>query len=231
MKIKKIFSGFLSLLFPELCCLCKEKLVEGEELICLSCYFKLPKTNYHKIENNNAAERFRGKIPFEKVTSFLFYNKGGMAQQIIKEIKYRGNKEFAVLISSTMAEDLYKNSFFEGIDMLIPVPLHKKKYKKRGFNQSEEIAKGIMKETGIPIDINHLLRVKENPTQTKKKVYERWLNTREIFELIRPEDMEGKHILMIDDVLTTGSTLEACIQCFQKCKSIKVSILTLAISQ
>ncbi|MDR3218177.1 MAG: ComF family protein [Dysgonamonadaceae bacterium] len=230
MNIINLITNFVNLFYPKLCVVCGEPLLETENYFCLECFLKLPKTNYHRSLENKASDRFAGKILLEKACAYLYYNKGGIGQALIAEIKYRGNRDFGEWIGAFMAAELADNRFFDGIDYLVPVPLHRSKERKRGFNQAEKIACGIAQATGIPLNTDNVFRKKANTTQTKKGLYERWENTRNLFEINNPDVFAGKHILIVDDVLTTGSTLEAVAQSLLKSPGIRISILTLAIA-
>lgn len=229
--MKPYLKSFLSLFFPELCVICKQALMDGESYFCLDCFLSLPKTNYHLLPDNNPAmDRFAGKVILEKASSFLYYSKGGIGPKIISEIKYRGNPDFGFRMGQYCAETLCRTTFFENIDRIVPIPLHSSKKRKRGFNQSEKIADGISYESGIFVECNVLYRSRANTTQTKKNVYERWRNTEDVFMIKNSHQLEGKHILLVDDVLTTGSTLEAAAEALLKIPHLKISILTLAIA-
>jgi ComF family protein len=230
MNLKKLFASLLSLLYPKLCIICDELLMEQESFFCLACFLKLPKTNYHLIANNRSVERLSGRFSFVKATSYFYYNKGGLTQKLIAEIKYRGNRHLGEWIGSYLAKDLISSDFFQDVDYLVPIPLHRSKEKKRGFNQAEKIAKGIAQVTGIPMEVSNVFREQANTSQTKKAVFERWQNTQNIFNLKDTELFSKKHILLIDDVLTTGSTLEAVARSVLKSAEVKISILTLAIT-
>jgi ComF family protein len=230
LKTKTLFYNFISLFFPKLCVICREPLVSEEDFFCLHCTLNFPKTNYHLMEQNLASDRFLEKIPLEKACSYLYYNKGGAGQKVVAEIKYRDNLALGEWMGRYLADDIQSSGFFEGIDYLIPVPLHSRKLKKRGFNQAEVIARGISSVTHIPVETENLFRKIPNVTQTRKGIYDRWRNTKDIFELKNPELFNTKHILIVDDVLTSGSTLEATAQCVLKSSGAKVSILTLAIA-
>ena len=230
MKIKTLLADFVSLLYPRLCVICGEPLIENEKFFCFACFLKLPRTHYHLIPENQAIERLAGKVSLEKASSYFYYSKGGVAQKLIAEIKYKGNKDLGEWIGDYLAKDMISSGFFQGIDYLVPVPLHRSKEKKRGFNQAEKIAEGIALATKIPVETGNVFREKANATQTKKGLFERWKNTLNIFQLKNPKLFAEKHILLIDDVLTTGSTLEALVQSLLKSEGIKISILTLAIA-
>ena len=224
------FDDFINLLFPDLCVLCDRALQKNEHQLCLSCLHDIPKTNYHLIADNPVEKRFWGKVPIFRATSYFFFQKGSSFQKLLHILKYKGNKEIGELLGKYAAIDLLDSPDFTSIDFIIPVPLHPKKYKLRGYNQSEWISKGISEILNKPLDTTTLLRVRENPTQTKKTVFERFENTEGIFELSNTTLLAGKHVLLVDDVLTTGSTLEACARALLETPGIKISIFTLAIA-
>lgn len=226
--VKDWLSSFLFLLFPRCCVVCGQPLAKGEECICTVCNIKLPRTNYHLRKDNPVERLFWGQIPLERATSFFFYEKGSDFRLILHRLKYGGQKEIGAIMGRYMAAELLSSHFFQGIDVIIPIPLHKKKQQIRGYNQSEWIARGITAVTGIPIDTESILRKKNTETQTHKSILERRDNVEGIFELQRPEALVGKHILIVDDVLTTGSTTLACASCLVKVEGIRISILTLA---
>lgn len=229
MKINLI-KDFFNLFFPNLCLVCGENLMKQEHHICMSCLHRIPKTNYHLVNNNPIEKRFWGKVDIVRGTSFFFFQKGSPFQKLLHALKYKGNKEIGEVLGKYAAADLSESTDFESVDVIIPVPLHKKKFAKRGYNQSEWIGKGLSLVLDKPQDTKTLIRIKENTTQTKKSVYERFENTEGIFDVTDKESLEGKHILLIDDVLTTGSTLEACIRALSKIKNVKISIFTLAVA-
>jgi len=230
MNIKTLLANFVSLIYPELCVICGEPLIENEKFFCFACFLRLPRTNYHLIPENKAIERLAGKVSLEKASSYFYYNKGGIAQKLIAEIKYKGNRNLGEWMGAYIAKDIISSGFFQGIDYLVPVPLHQSKEKKRGFNQAEKIAGGIARVTKIPLEANNIFRGKANTSQTKKGIFERWKNTQNLFNQKDSELFKKKHILLIDDVLTTGSTLEAVAQSLLKSHEVKISILTLAIT-
>jgi len=230
MNFKTLVVNFVSLIYPELCVVCGDPLVEGEKFFCFDCFLKLPKTNYHLLHENQAIERLAGKISLEKASAYFYYNKGGIAQKLIAEIKYKGNRNLGEWIGNYLAKEMIMSGFFDGIDYMVPVPLHRSKEKKRGFNQAEIIAAGIAQVTKIQLETTNVFRVKANTTQTKKGLFDRWQNARNLFRQKNPDLFKDKHILIIDDVLTTGSTLDAVAQSLLQSQGVKISILTLAIT-
>jgi ComF family protein len=221
---------FFNLLFPDLCVVCGENLLKNEQHVCLSCLHEIPKTNYHCLPDNPVEKRFWGKVPVFRGTAFFFFHKGSPFQKLLHALKYKGNKEIGEVLGKYAAADLLESPDFCAVDVIIPVPLHPKKYKKRGYNQSECIASGLSAVLQRPIDTTTLRRVRENTTQTRKSVFERYENTEGIFELLDKNTLSGKHVLIVDDVLTTGSTLEACVQALSESADIKVSVFAIAVA-
>ncbi|MFT3751494.1 MAG: ComF family protein [Paludibacter sp.] len=224
------FTDFLNLLFPDLCLVCGVNLLRSEQHICFTCLHNIPKTNYHLVPDNPVEKRFWGKAQIFRGTAFFFFQKGSPFQKLLHSLKYKGNKEIGEILGKYAAAELSESLDFSTIDVIIPVPLHPKKFKKRGYNQSEWIAKGLSSIFGKPYDTTTLYRLRETTTQTKKSVFERYENTDGIFGLLNKNTLSGKHILLVDDVLTTGSTLEACAKVLLNCENIKISVFTLAIA-
>lgn len=206
---------------------CGNALNQQEETICVSCQLKLPKTGFHMHAENPVSRIFWGRVNIEAATSFLFFSKQGKVQNLIHQLKYRRQTNVGMLLGELFGNDLQESSFFDNIDFIIPVPLHQKKLRKRGYNQSMVIAEGMNRSMGTEI-FTGLQRKMHSSTQTKKSRYERWENVKDIFEIINPEKLENKYILLIDDVLTTGATLEACATILSEVPDIKISIATLA---
>lgn len=229
--VKDWLSSFLSLLFPRCCIVCGRPLARGEECICAMCNIDMPRTNYHLRKDNPVEKLFWGKIPLERATSFFFYHKGSDFRQILHQLKYGGQKEIGVIMGRYMAAEFSSSGFFEGIDVIVPVPLHKKKQRIRGYNQSEWIARGVSAVTGIVIDTESVVRRKNTETQTHKSIFERWENVDGIFELRHPESLVGKHVLIVDDVLTTSATVAACASSLKDVEGVRISILTLAVAE
>ena len=229
--IKDWLSSFLSLLFPRCCVVCGRPLAKGEECLCTMCNINLPRTDYHLRKDNPVEKLFWGKIPLERATSFFFYRKGSDFRQILHQLKSGGQKDIGAIMGRYMAAELLASGFFEGVDVILPVPLHKKKQQIRGYNQSEWIARGIAAVTGISIDTESVVRQKNTETQTRKSSFERWENVEGIFQLHHAEPLAGKHVLIVDDVLTTGATTVECASCLAEIEGIRISILTLAMAE
>lgn len=230
-ELKVWLSSLLSLFFPRCCVVCGRSLAKGEECICAMCNINLPRTNFHLRKDNPVEQLFWGKIPLERATSFFFYRKGSDFRQILHQLKYGGQKEIGAVMGRYMAAELLPSGFFQGIDVIVPIPLHKRKQRLRGYNQSEWIARGISSVTGIPIDVESVMRRKNTETQTRKSTFERWENVDGIFDLPHPDRFIGKHVLIIDDVLTTGATTVACSSRLLEVGGIRISLLTLAMAE
>jgi ComF family protein len=226
--ISQYLKDFIGLFFPRICLVCGNNLLNREELVCLQCLHELPRTNFHMEERNPVAELFYGRVQLEAATAFFFFNKGSKYQKLIHSLKYKGMKEIGILMGTHFAIDLEKSPLFSAIDIICPVPLHPKKEKKRGYNQSECIARGMAGRMGKSLSTGNLMRRVYTDSQTRKGRYERWENVEGIFDLSRPKEFEDKHILLVDDVVTTGSTLEACANAILSAtRNTKVSIATL----
>ncbi len=216
------------LLFPRLCVTCGDKLIEQENFICLHCLHHIPRTNFHLLPENPVAQLFYGRVQIEQATAFFTFSKGSDYQKLLHSLKYRGLKEIGEEIGKQFGIDLIQSEAFSSVDVICPVPLHPEKEKKRGYNQSWWIASGMARQMNKELSADNLQRITATETQTRKNRFERWQNVEGIFELLDPEKFEGKHILLVDDVVTTGSTLEASAQAILSKTNARVSIATLA---
>lgn len=229
--MKDLLNDFLNLFFPRLCLICQNPLVKGEKHICLHCFLDLPYTYFTEIKNNPVCELFTNRIPFTAATALLRFQQKGHTQKLIHSLKYQGNKTLGYELGRLAATNYKETGLFDTVDLLLPVPLHPKRLRQRGYNQSEWIAKGIQSVTGIPIDTTSLSRIKKTESQTRKQIYERQKNVQNIFRLNDSENLQGKHILLIDDVITTGSTLSACADAIKDTPNIQISLLGIAITK
>lgn len=226
-----ILNDLLNLFFPTICLLCREPLIDGEKHICLHCLCDLPHTGYYDLENNPVAQLFFGKIPIVNATALFHYEKGGHVRQLIHALKYHDNRELGIKLGHMFALEYQKTSLFNQVDLLIPVPLHPKKLKQRGYNQSELIARGIGEISNLPVNTTVLGRNKKTETQTNKQVYDRWSNVQHVFSIADYELLQHKHILLVDDVITTGSTIGACAETLSSIPGIRISLLSIAIAR
>lgn len=228
--MKRILTELLSLFFPDTCINCKTPLLSGEEKICITCLNQLPYTRFNR-EQNPTDPIFAGRGEINAANAFLYYGKGGITQKLIFSVKYHNNKKLGFILGRMAALQLTRNSDFEEPDVLIPVPLHKTRLRKRGYNQSEWIAKGFNSVCQKQIDTTSLIRIKQTETQTKKNLYDRLTGIETAFQLINNTNLENRHVLLIDDVMTSGATLNACIKELLRCRNIKISIFCLAVAQ
>lgn len=222
------WDDFISLLFPRLCYACGNHLLRNENLICTECFVVIPRTNYHYKEDNPVAQLFWGRCVIEKAAAFSYYNKGSRIGNLIHNLKYKGIREVGHELGRIYGLTLKASGFTKDIDLIIPVPLHPTKERIRGFNQSETISMGIAAATLLPVDVKTLARIMASPTQTKRSRYERWTNVEGIFKVTDSQTIIGKHVLLVDDVITTGSTIESCTNELLKIEGVKVSVVALA---
>ena len=224
-------ADFISLFFPELCQACGESLVTGEELICTDCRYHLPFTNFHLKPDNMVAQQFWGKINLEAAYAMCYFTKGGKMQHLMHQFKYKGMQKIGNMLGNMAGEQLAKNPIFNKTELIIPVPLHKSRLRKRGYNQSTCFAEGLAQKLNATVDENNLIRVRATETQTHRSRFSRFENMQEVFALKNPEALANKHILLVDDIVTTGSTLEACGAELLKVEGLKLSIATIACAE
>lgn len=207
MFIRSFYGLFGQIAYPLLCLNCKTNLYSQEKIICTSCEAQLPLTNLHQIENNSVHRIFDGKVPINMATSLFYFRKKGLGQKIIHRLKYKGEKEVGLYFGKLLGHQLLESNFFNQCGCIIPVPLHASKISLRGFNQSEVIAEGIAEILQIPVITQSIVRTKNTSTQTKKARYERWENIDNVFAYVETTETIKEPILVVDDVITTGSTV------------------------
>ena len=227
-KLSRILDDFLELFFPKVCVTCSNRLINSENFVCMDCWLDLPVTNFHNEDKNKVAQLFWGRVNISHAAAYFSYKKGSRYQQLIYAVKYRGMKELGFEIGKRFGFELKEAVGFKSVDLVVPVPLHPRKQKTRGYNQSEWIARGIADAMNLPVITNNLIRKVHTSTQTRKNRFERWQNVERIFDIEEPEIFTGKHVLLIDDVVTTGATLEACAFQLLKIDGVNVSIAALA---
>ena len=203
----------------------------NEQVICTSCQYSLPLTNFHLQADNIVARQFWGKVNVQAAYALYYFTKGGKVQNLVHHLKYKGMQQIGHAVGNIAGAQLVKNEIFYTADVIIPVPLHKKRLKQRGYNQSTCFADGLAQKLNAVVDDTSLIRIRATETQTKKGRFTRFENMQEVFTVIDPEKLRNKHILLVDDIVTTGSTLEACAVELLKIEGIKLSIATIAYAE
>ena len=225
---RKLFNDFVNLLYPHNCAGCGSDLLENDQSICIHCYTNLPETNYAALAGNPIEKIFYGRLNVEEATAGYYFSKSSVLQRLIHQLKYNGNTEVGHQLGQWLGLELQKSNLFHSIHALIPLPLYLSKEKKRGYNQATVLCEGVSEIMNIPILNNVVLRKRYTDTQTKKGRSERLQNVDGSFELADPGALHQKHALLVDDVITTGATLEACGLVIKEARDVKLSIATLA---
>ena len=226
-KLFQVLRDFDQLFFLRKCVVCGGKLQPNEDIICTHCLTTLPYSQFKGMAGYRIERLFYSDIPIECANSLLFYQRGAHDTRLIHSMKYDHNKKACVYMGRVMAQDLVNTNFFDGIDAIVPIPLHKNRRRHRGYNQSELLARGVAEVTHLPVWTEVVARIIDNKTLTQMDFYERRAQTEGIFECIRPEQIRGKHLLMVDDVVTSGATLSSCMKCMSGL-GVRFSVLTLA---
>lgn len=219
--------NLLDLIYPRTCASCKQALRDTDAPVCISCILDLPIILSDVIQQTKIRQKFDGKVNINDAKSYLLFQKGNVAQKLIYALKYNNNKNIGLWLGKRVGFELVKLSKQDKIDFIVPVPLHPAKEKQRGYNQAEIISKGLSEVLDIPVEAGILRKIKHNTSQTKKDRFERYLNTTNIFEVVDKSKLAGKSVYLIDDVLTTGSTLEAAAYELITC-GCQVYIITIA---
>ncbi|WP_424492544.1 ComF family protein [Salinimicrobium sp. GXAS 041] len=225
-----MFHDLLELLYPQVCHTCEAVLLSNEKVVCTRCIHELPVTNFHLEKENEVEKIFYGRVKLEYATSLLLFEKKGMVQQLIHNLKYKGHEEIGDFLGTWLGEDLHKIENYKQIDVVIPVPLHKSKLRKRGYNQVEKFGRAIAHSLEIPYEDSVLVKKTASSTQTIKKRFARWGSIESTFLIENAEKVAHQHILLVDDLVTTGATLEACALKLLNIPGVKVSIATMAVT-
>jgi ComF family protein len=218
---------FINLIYPHHCAACYQTMPNADYCICLNCKMKLPQTDFHLERENTIHKLFWGKTNIQLAMSYLYFDKGNRVQNIIHSLKYKGNYRVGKELGVDYGIELKESGVLHDLDYIIPVPLHAKKQKLRGYNQAEVFGEGLSISLEKEL-LNAIYRRKHTSTQTKKSRLERWQNVDNIFGIEEPEKLINKHVLVVDDVITTGATIEACIQALLEIEGCRVSVATIA---
>jgi ComF family protein len=230
-KVSSYLHDFIALIFPELCQACGGNLVSNEDVICINCVYDLPYTNFHQQLDNVVARQLWGRIDLQNVYTLLYFVKGGKVQNMMHQFKYKNMPRIGNRLGEIAGKQLAGTERYQDIDFIIPVPLHPRKLKLRGYNQSAQFAEGLAEKMNAMVDIGNLIRLKHTDTQTKKSRFSRYENMRDVFGVVDPEKLEGKHVLLVDDIITTGATLEACGLELLKIPGLKLSLAAIAYAE
>lgn len=226
--LQNIFSSALHLLYPHICTGCGSDLLTENNLLCLRCINDLPHTNFARFNNNPAEKVFWGRIPVAAAHSEFYFAKASLIQQLIHQLKYKNNTAIGFYLGELMGKSLLESGRFNNIDYLIPLPLYPDKERKRGYNQAAVICNGMSATMNVPVSIGNVIRQRFTETQTRKHRTERWENVSGSFVINNPASLKGKKLLLVDDVVTTGATLEACGSILLQTEGVKLYIATLA---
>lgn len=226
-----MFQSFIDLIFPRICAGCQNPLHLNEEQICTDCRFDLPKTNSHIEPDRKLDNKFAGKVHLEHSLAYLKFVKGGKVQKIMHEIKYKDNQELGEMLGRMYGTELRENGYFKHFDLILPVPLHKKRLLVRGYNQADCLAKGLAESLGVEWRNDVLKRGIETESQVAKSRLERYKNMKDVFFIEKFEGLKDRKIVVVDDTLTTGATLESCVLALNDVGAQNVSIIAIAVAE
>jgi ComF family protein len=226
-----MFESIINLFFPKVCSGCSSFLLSNENVICTVCRHDIPLTNHHLNPENDAFKKFYGRIPVIHTSALFYFHKKGIVQELIHNLKYKGHEEIGAILGEWYAEDLKTMTLLQTVDEIIPVPLHRKKLKERGYNQVTAFGEALSSSLNIDYNDSILIRNVYSKTQSKKNLLGRTEGIETIFDVSFTEKDHNKHFLLIDDVITTGSTLEACSRALLKIPGAKISIVCMAMAQ
>ena len=215
--------------FPNNCLVCRQSLTSAEQDICFACIDSLPQTGYHTVPDNAVAQHFWGRLPFIHASSYLYVHDGNITQDMIHLLKYKHKHNVGIKLGRLYGHKLgEQDSLIRDIDLIVPVPLHVNRKLQRGYNQCDYFAQGLSEVMNVPYSPDVMVRIRENISQTKRTRYDRWENVEGIFALTQPDKVKDKHILLVDDVITTGATIESCASALMTGDNVRISVATIA---
>jgi ComF family protein len=225
-----MFKNIINLFFPPVCAGCHSFLISNENVICTLCRHNIPLTNHHLNPENEAFKKFYGRIPIEYTSALFYFHKKGIVQELIHNLKYKGQEQIGTVLGEWYADDLKNSIVIQSVDQIIPVPLHKRKLRERGYNQVTKFGNALSEGLNIEYNPNLLVRNIYSKTQSRKSFLNRSDGIDALFDVTFTEKDHNKHFLLIDDVLTTGSTLEACSNALLKIPGAKISVVCMALA-
>lgn len=225
-----IRDALLQLLFPHVCAGCGSDLVGPQSPLCLHCVHRLPDTGFGILPGNPVEKNFWGRLPFQAATACYYFTRDSLIQRLMHQVKYRGNRDLAIFLGRLMGQNLLRTGRFASLDMLVPLPLFPARERTRGYNQATLLCEGIAEVLGIPVAGTCIARTTHTETQTKKARMERWQNITGKFSLVEPRVIAGRHVLLVDDVVTTGATLESCGHTLLEAKDVTLYLAALCYS-
>lgn len=220
----------ISIIYPQLCLSCQRPLNRAESNMCVGCKAKLPRTHFAIRSENPIFSLLWGKVEVEHASSVFYFRKGNVIQKLMHQLKYKGQQQAGIELGVLMATELKKSDLYKNIDLVVPVPLHASKKRLRGYNQCDSIANGIAKTLNIEVKTNAVKRTRANATQTRKGHFDRHENVKSLFQVVDKSALNNKQVLLIDDVITTGSTLASCANSINKSTTAKLFVSTLAVA-
>ena len=230
-KLKSYYLGLWELFFPIHCLGCENPISQNHSPLCVYCRHQLPLTRFYLQSNHPMDRVFYGRIPVESSIALCYFKKGGIVQQLIHNLKYRGQQQVGHFFGQWLGDEMIKSKKFDTIEGVIPVPLHPKRLRKRGYNQVSRFGKAIANQFNVPFYEAILVRQKNTQTLVQKNRQERWKALLNAFTVEQKKSIENKHLLLVDDVLTSGATLEACAEKLLEVKGVRISIATMVFAQ
>lgn len=225
-----MFKQLIDIFYPKICYGCNGLLHDNEEYICTPCRHNLPVTNFHYNKAKTIENILYGRCQIEQATALMWFEKKGISQHLLHNLKYKGFEDIGLFLGDWLGEELKGIESYQNVDQVIPVPLHKNKYRKRGYNQVTKFGQQIAKSLNAEFIDDVLIKSTNTSSQVHKNRISRWLNNTEIFASVNTEKLENKHVLLVDDIITTGATLESCYTVLKKAKNVKISIATMAVT-
>ncbi len=229
--IDKMIINLLNLFFPKVCLACDNQLETNELYVCTFCRHELPLTNFESTIDNDVTKRLYGRVQLENASALFWFTKKGLVQHLIHNLKYKGHEDVGVFLGQWLGQELQQQEAFKTVDVVVPVPLHSKRLRQRGFNQVHKFGEELAAALGCDFNIEVLQKGKATKTQVFKDRLKRWIADDSLFVVTDYESLKGKHILLVDDIITTGATIEICANALSKIEGVTISVATMAIAE